>query len=118
MERPGRIRFGGQTEAELSANNNVLTVGGERVTREELLKKIEANLRKGRERKEGEAPKKIEEIEYVGLMSSFLDEERRRLGLEPGYIVELERVHLFYGEDWVPRAHDGHQRSPLRCHRR
>ena len=45
-------------------------------------------------------PKTIEEVEFIGLVQTYITEERKELGLPRGYFIPLETLRLVVPEKW------------------
>ncbi len=109
MKEWQRINPGGKTKEEFEKGEILhggLPVSAEKLTQGlEQVRKIKIAELKGREQEKGikEAPKNLEEIEFIGMVQMMISKERERLGLLPGFHVELERTQLFHSDTWQLR---------------
>lgn len=62
------------------------------------LEKTRKEILKGHKTKE--TLKSPEEIEFIGIVQMVIANERARLGLAPGFYIQLERVRLYHPEAW------------------
>lgn len=99
-ERPlwRNVNLGGETKKEIEqgrpAHENIQSA-------EDLAREFEKHRQKRVKTDTVEvAQKNIEEIQFIGLISMFIAQERKELGLEPGFYIPLERVRLFHHEVW------------------
>ncbi len=113
-----RVKPGGKTKEEFEKGE--IIQDGRPATAEELaqtlgkVQRIKANELIAREKERGirEVPKTPEEIEFIGMVQMMIKEERERLGLTPGFYIELERTRLFHSKDWELR--EGHNKDAYR----
>jgi hypothetical protein len=117
-----RVNVGGQTKAEFE-KGELIDKEGKPLTAQKLYETLsKARSIKGAELKVREAAEDIkeetknpEEIEFIGMVQMMISEERARLGLEPGFYIETERVRLFHSDDWERReSHHQSQRGEYR----
>lgn len=92
-----KVNPGGKTKEAFERNETPLGLQSPA----ELVASFETSRRKVLAKEQVEKmPLTNEDIEFVGLVQMFIAEERKELGLPPGYYIPLERVRLFHPEVW------------------
>ncbi len=110
MKEWKKINLGGKTKEEFEKGE--IIDDGKPVSAEKMAKTLDqirkirvTQLKAAEEMKDiQEVPKNLEEIEFIGMVQLMISKERERLGLLPGFHIELESTRLFHPEVWKRRG--------------